>query len=321
MPTVLITGGLGFIGAAFVNYMVREGHYDVVVVIDKESHAARRSRIDEDREVKLLIANVADRSALEIALRDCLLVVNFAAESHVDSANGDPAGVIDDNVASALVLFTECAKRGIRCLHISTDEVYGDSDASYEGKREDDALLVPTNMYSASKAATEMFFTACRFSHKLKGAVVRLNNVYGPGQHEEKFIPRIIDRLRRGDTVTLAGDGEQLRCYCHVDDAVEAVWFVARNATFEGDVYNICAPASNELSCRAVGRLLCGAICPQEPFESKIEYVPDRLYNDRRYLMDGTKLKMLGWESRISFLEGLRSMLTDDEQRNLRPQE
>ena len=192
-------------------------------------------------------------------------------------------------------------------LHFSTDEVYGDSEPGTDSKKESH-ILCPTNPYSASKAAAEMFVNAYKISYGLNTIITRCNNVYGPRQYPEKLIPKFIQMIQAGEQVTIHGDGSSLRNFVHCDDVSKAVEIILDKGII-GEIYNISGNNESELSVNEVTRMLIQHIHPNDSVEQWITYVDDRPFNDTRYFIDGSKLNALGWNQTISVWEGIKCLL------------
>lgn len=233
-------------------------------------------------------------------------VLHFAAQSHVDLSFGNSYGFTHTNVYGTHVLLESAKKVGItRFIHISTDEVYGEVKEDGDELLES-SILAPTNPYAASKAAAEMLVQSYQKSFKLPVIIVRSNNVYGPHQYPEKIIPKFACLLRRGQPVVLHGDGRPTRRYLYAGDAADALdTILHKGAT--GQIYNV---GSNDevANITLCSMLLTSMDIPHstpESFRKWVKYTHDRPYNDRRYAVDVSKLKKLGWTQRTGIEEGL----------------
>ena len=231
------------------------------------------------------------------------VVLHFAAQSHVDNSFGNSFAFTTNNIEGthALLEAVRCAGTVKRFVHVSTDEVYGESSFELEASNtEHSSLLAPTNPYSATKAGAEMLVMAYGRSYKLPFIITRGNNVYGPNQYPEKAIPKFIILASRGKQIALHGDGLATRSYMHVDDAASAFDFILhKGQTLQ--VYNI--GAHEERTVLSVAEDVC-ELLGRDPKET-ITYVRDRAFNDRRYFIDCSKLLALGWQQKISWEEGL----------------
>ncbi|KAF4123220.1 dTDP-glucose 4,6-dehydratase, partial [Geosmithia morbida] len=234
-------------------------------------------------------------------------VLHFAAQSHVDLSFGNSYGFTHTNVYGTHVLLESAKKVGIRrFVHVSTDEVYGEV-REHEGDLLESSILAPTNPYAASKAAAEMLVQSYQKSFKLPVIIVRSNNVYGPHQYPEKIIPKFACLLHRGQPVVLHGDGSPTRRYLYAADAADAFDTILHRGQL-GQIYNV---GSND----EVSNLdLCGKIMDAARIRRDgpdgtrrwIKYTHDRPFNDRRYAIDATKLRGLGWRPKTTIEDGLR---------------
>ena len=240
-------------------------------------------------------------------------VVHFAAQSHVDSSFEDSIQYTQDNVLGTHVLLEACRLYNPtlqRFVHISTDEVYGESRLHEGVKTEDSSILAPTNPYAATKAAAEMIAHSYHCSYHIPIIITRGNNVYGTHQYPEKLIPKFVHQLLRNDPVTVHGDGSNLRTFVHVHDAVRAVDLVLDRGCI-GQVYNIGGTSQQEYSVLQVAQQLIRLIQNTEQYDQWIQYVEDRPFNDTRYCIDHSKLTALGWSPAMDFTEGLQEIIQD----------
>ncbi len=295
---LLVTGGAGFIGANFVHRAVARG--DEVTVYDALTYAgnpANLADLDGSPGYRFVHADVCDPVALAAAMPGHDAVVHFAAESHVDRSLTDPARFVTTNCEGTATLCRVALETGIgRVLHVSTDEVYGSIDV---GSFTESDRLAPSSPYSASKAASDLIALSYHETFGLPVVVTRSSNNYGRFQYPEKVIPLFVTRLLRGGRVPLYGDGGNVRDWCHVDDNCAALEAVLADGQV-GTVYNVGAGAevSNlELTRRLLA--LCGAD------ESAVDYVADRPGHDRRYSVDTTRIRGLGWAPERDLDEGL----------------
>jgi dTDP-glucose 4,6-dehydratase len=294
---ILVTGGAGFIGSAFVE-MVAELGTDVRV-IDLFTYAGRASNLAglDPATVEVLVGDVRDLSAVLSAAQGCDAIVHFAAESHVDRSVIDPLMSVDTNVFGTANVVEVARRLGVRAVVVSTDEVYGSLTPDAPASTESDPLLA-TSPYAGSKAAADLLTLSWHRSFGTDVVITRGANTYGPRQHEEKVIPCFATRLLDGADIQVHGDGEQLREWLHVTDHCRAVWTVLCSGT-PGGVYNIPGERSctvNEIAERLLA--LHGG-------NGRITHVADRAVNDRRYELDGSALHRLGWRHTIGLDEGL----------------
>jgi len=295
---VLVTGGAGFIGSAYVRYRLDNHPQSTVKVLDKLTYAGRRENLDglpEDR-LELVVADIADRDAVRAALEGCDAVVNFAAETHVDRSIEAPGEFIQTDVYGTFVLLEAARDAGIRHLQISTDEVYGSIE---EGSFEETSPLDPSSPYSASKAGGDLLVGAFQRTYGSEALIVRASNNYGPRQYPEKLIPLCILNALAGDPLPVYGDGMQVRNWLWVEDFASAIDTVLERGQ-PGEVYNVGGP--DELPNIAVVRRILELTGRDE---SLITYVDDRLGHDRRYSLSAAKTQGLGWKASVGFDEGI----------------
>lgn len=280
---VLVTGGCGFIGSALLRAL--QGHE--VVNLDALTYAGRRENA-EGFEARFVHGDICDPSAVTSAMEGVEVVFHLAAESHVDRSNDDPAPFARTNLVGTQVLCTAAIEAGVRrFVHVSTDEVYGSID---EGAFTESAPLNPTNPYAASKAGSDLLVLAAHKTHGLPALITRCTNNFGPRQYPEKLIPLAITRLLAGEPVPVYGDGLQVRDWIHVEDHARALVFLAENGQI-GEVYNI--GADNTRTNLDVVRELC------DHLGGSWVRVPDRPAHDRRYALDCTKLRALGFTAPV----------------------
>ena len=298
-----MTGAAGFIGSAYVRILLESRPDDEVVVLDKLTYAGRRENLaDVEDRIEFIEGAIEDPATVQSAMRGCELVVNFAAESHVDRSivGQDPFAVT--HVIGTGVLLDAARELGVaRYLQVSTDEVYGSID---RGSFTEDSPLRPSSPYSATKAAGDLLVQAHVHTHGIHAVICRGSNNYGPRQHPEKLIPLGVLNALHGDPLPVYGDGHQVRNWLYVDDFARAIDLVAREGT-GGDVYNVGGPDEAE-NLQVVERILdlTGAD------SSLIEHVEDRKGHDRRYSLSSDKVKALGWTPQVGLEEGLERTVT-----------
>lgn len=298
---LLVTGGAGFIGSEFVRMTLREHPEDSVVVLDKLTYAGNERNLDPcrgDPRLRFVVGDIADREAVDPLAAEVDVIVNFAAESHVDRSLEAPGQFITTDVFGTYVLLEAARRCGHRrFLQVSTDEVYGDVASGCS--REDDALR-PRSPYSASKAGGEMLVWSYRSSYGFPAVITRGANTYGPYQYPEKIIPLFITNALEGRNLPIYGDGRAVRDYLHVEDHSRAIDLALR-AGEAGQDYNI--GGGTEID----GITVADSVLRLLGAESSLkEFVRDRAGHDRRYSLDSTRLRRLGWSPRISFEAGLR---------------
>jgi dTDP-glucose 4,6-dehydratase len=297
---ILVAGGAGFIGSAYVRHRLDKHPGGRVRVLDKLTYAGRWENLegtDRDR-VELIEGDIADREGVAAAVEGVDAIVNFAAESHVDRSIESPGEFIQTDVFGAFVLLDAARSAGIRHLQVSTDEVYGSIESGSFTER---SPLEPSSPYSASKAGGDLLVGAFQRTYGTDALVVRASNNYGPRQHPEKLIPLCILNALAGDPLPVYGDGMQVRNWLYVDDFAAAIDLVLERGR-AGEVYNVGGP--DELPNIEVVR---GILELTGRDESLIEHVRDRLGHDRRYSLSSQKMRAeVGWEARVRFHEGLR---------------
>jgi dTDP-glucose 4,6-dehydratase len=301
MTSILITGGAGFIGSNFVHYTARAHPDWRIVVLDKLTYAGRRENLASlagHPGFEFVQGDIADPEVVARVLPGCTYVVNFAAETHVDRSLYDAGGFIQTDVHGTFVLLEEARRaQGLRMfVQISTDEVYGNVEKG--SSRETDALM-PRNPYSASKAGGDRLAYSYWATYGLPVLVTRASNNYGPHQFPEKVIPLFITHAIDDVPLPLYGDGLNVRDWLHVEDHCRAVdLLLTRGAP--GETYNV--GGGNELpNVELTLRILALLGKPQ----SLIRRVTDRPGHDRRYSLDCSKLRGLGWAPQVPFEEGL----------------
>jgi dTDP-glucose 4,6-dehydratase len=312
MQNILVTGGCGFIGSNFLNYMVPKYLYKTFYNLDCLNYCANIKNVTVSghqnyRFVKGDI-NSADLINHILNAHQIDTVVHFAAQSHVDNSFGDSLRYTRDNVLGTHTLL-ECCKQygGIeRFIHVSTDEVYGESQSDEEAKDETH-LLQPTNPYAATKAAAEQIVNGYKHSYNFPVIITRGNNVYGPNQYPEKVIPKFVYQLYHGQKCTIQGTGEQLRTFIHVNDVARAFETILFKGEL-GGIYNI--GSDNEYRVLDIAKLIVQEIKgPDTDLSEWVEYVKDRDFNDYRYHIRSDRLHSLDWKEEIPFDEGLKQTI------------
>jgi dTDP-glucose 4,6-dehydratase len=290
---VLVTGGAGFIGSQFVRRLVDAG--DSIAVLDKLTYAGNRANL-EGVEHDFFHGAIEDPDAVARAAKGADAIVNFAAETHVDRSILGPAEFILTDVLGTQVLLDYARHHGIRHLQVSTDEVYGDIDLDAEPCTED-APVRPSSPYSASKAGGDMQVLAYVRTYGTDALITRGANTYGPRQYPEKFLPLFITNAFEGEPLPVYGDGRQRREWLHVEDHCAGIEAALRNGK-GGEVYNVGGQERENME--VVRRIL--DLTGASP--DLVRHVADRPGHDRRYSVDSTKLRGLGWSPRHSFDAG-----------------
>jgi len=291
---VLVTGGAGFIGSHFVRRLTAAG--DEVVVLDKLTYSGNLSNLS-GVEHEFVHGDIADPDDVSRAGAGCDAVVNFAAETHVDRSILAAGDFIRTDVVGTHVLLEWCRGSEARLVHVSTDEVYGDV-APGESSSEEDGLR-PSSPYSASKAGGDLQVLAYVRTYGVDASITRGSNTYGPNQYPEKLIPLFVTNALDGEPLPLYGDGAQTRDWLHVSDHCAAIELVLREGA-SGEIYNV--GGGHELENRDVTRLVLELT---EADAALVRHVDDRPGHDRRYSLDCTKLRRLGWRPERAFETGL----------------
>jgi dTDP-glucose 4,6-dehydratase len=301
---ILVTGGAGFIGSHYVRTLLADGYPGFtgarVTVLDKLSYAGNQANLDSVAANSLLTfvhGDICDAGLLADLVPSHDVVINFAAETHVDRSITGAADFISANVAGVQTLLQACVDAGVeRVIQVSTDEVYGSVD---RGSWAEGAPLAPNSPYAAAKAGGDLLAHAYARTYGLNVSTTRCCNNYGPYQFPEKVIPLFVTNLLEGLTVPLYGDGRNVRSWVHVDDHCRGIQLVLERGE-PGRVYHIAGDV--ELSnIELTDALLecCGAGWEM------VERVEDRKGHDRRYSLDDSALRAIGYAPRIPFAEGL----------------
>jgi dTDP-glucose 4,6-dehydratase len=295
---VLVTGGCGFIGSAFVRTALERGAE--VVNLDKLTYAGNPANVAEvadDPRYRFVHGDIADPEIVAEAMAGCDVVVNLAAESHVDRSILAPEQFIRTDVVGTAVLLDRARAEGVRrFVQVSTDEVYGSIAAG--AFREDDPLR-PTSPYSASKAGGDLQVLAWHHTFGIDAVVTRGSNTFGPRQYPEKLIPLFVTNALDGEPLPVYGDGMQVRDWIHVDDHCAGIWTALERGA-PGEVYNV--GAGNEMPNLEITRRILDLAGRDE---SLVHHVADRPGHDRRYALDTAKLRALGWAPRGRFEQDL----------------
>ena len=303
MRRILVTGGCGFIGSNFVVHLVENRPDLSVVTLDKLNYAgnlANLARIEGNPRHRFVKGDICDRELVEGLLADGVdVIVNLAAETHVDRSIKDAAPFIMNNVMGVETLLSSALHCGVeRFVQIGTDEVYG--SLGKEGTFTEESPLQPNNPYSASKAAADLLIRAYHRTHGLNAVITRCTNNYGPFQFPEKAIPVFITNAVSDRPIPVYGDGMHVRDWIYVEDHCRAVEMIMERGR-AGEVYNI--GGGNEMPNIEMVRTILKELGKPE---SLIQHVKDRPGHDRRYALDSSKLQReLGWKPKVSLKDGL----------------
>ena len=311
MTKLLVTGGSGFIGCNFIEYMLKTYPNYEVINLDLLTSAGcleNNGAVQDYPQYRFIHGDIRDRAFIfELFEKEQFdWVVNFAAESHVDRSIEDPSSFLTTNVLGTQVLMDACRCYGVKRFHqVSTDEVYGDL------LLEDDTLftemfpLKASSPYSASKASSDLLALSYWRTFKLPITISRCSNNYGPFQFPEKLIPLMILKAMKNEKLPVYGTGENIRDWLHVWDHCQAIDFILHKGRI-GEVYNV--GGNNEYSNLTIVKLILDEL--GKPYEL-IEFVKDRPGHDLRYAIDSSKIKYeLGWEPLYTFEDALRSTIS-----------
>ena len=308
---IIVTGGAGFIGSNFVFHMLKKYPDYRIICLDKLTYAGNLSTLApvmDNPNFRFVKADICDREAVDKLFEEEHpdIVVNFAAESHVDRSIEDPGIFLQTNIIGTSVLMDACRKYGIQRYHqVSTDEVYGDLPLDRPDLFFTEETPIHTSSpYSSSKAAADLLVLAYHRTYGLPVTISRCSNNYGPYHFPEKLIPLMISRALADEELPVYGDGANVRDWLHVSDHCEAIDLILHKGRV-GEIYNI--GGHNERTNLEVVKTILKAL--DKP-ESLIRYVKDRPGHDRRYAIDPTKIETeLGWKPKYNFDTGIRQTI------------
>lgn len=304
----LITGGAGFIGSHYLNYVIDRTN-DQYVCIDCLSYAANLDNIYEcfkKSNFKFIKENICNEKRIDEIFKEEKFdyVIHFAAETHVDNSIDNYDLFYKSNVLGTKVLLDASVKYKVkRFHHISTDEVYGSLDLNSLEVFKETSKMNPTNNYSKTKAIAESLVIEYFNKYDLDITISRSSNNYGVNQHKEKLIPKIIDNALKNIEIPIYGNGENKRDWLYVLDNCRAIDLIVHKGK-KGEIYNICS--NEELSNNEVVKLILNKLNKDE---SLIKYVKDRPNHDQKYTMDASKIKNLGWNPKYRFNKGIEEIL------------
>ena len=297
MSTYFITGGAGFIGSNFIKYILKKYSDARVINFDKLTYAGNPDNlrdVESDPRYRFVKGDIADEKAVIEAFSEKVdYLVNFAAETHVDRAIGEPAVFITTDVIGTYILLDTAKRFGVkRFIQISTDEVYG---SIAEGAADEAYPLMPRNPYAASKTGADRLAFSYWATYGLPVIITRCSNNFGPNQHPEKLIPLFVTNAIEGLPLPLYGDGKNIRDWIYVEDHCDAINFIISGGT-DGEVYNISG--GNMRQNIEITRTILQTLGKPE---SLIQPVKDRQGHDRRYSLAAEKLANLGWRPGANF--------------------
>lgn len=306
---ILVTGGAGFIGGNFVQYMVEKYPHHTIYNLDLLTYAGdltKHHEIENNENYRFVKADIADRETINelFQAEQFDYVVHFAAESHVDRSITEPEIFIQTNVLGTQVLLDAAKSINIKkFVHVSTDEVYGDLDFDPTTFFTESTPIAPNSPYSASKASSDLIVRAYHETYGMPMNITRCSNNYGPFHFPEKLIPLTISRVLADQKVPVYGNGANVRDWLHVLDHCSAIDLVLHEGV-NGEVYNV--GGHNERTNLEIVKTIIAQLGKSEDL---IEFVTDRLGHDLRYAIDPTKLEALGWEPTYNFDTGIEQTI------------
>ena len=314
---LLVTGGCGFIGSNFINLIMERYNKIKVINFDAMYYCANIENVALKWRISpryiFIKGNLCSMDLVHHVLdtHTPTHIIHFAAQSHVQMSFSDSLQYTQDNIVGTHTLLEASRIYGQiqKFIHVSTDEVYGESMLDVDEKHKTEhSILCQTNPYAATKAGAELIAQSYNHSFKMPIIITRGNNVYGPNQYPEKVIPRFIQQLKRGEKVTIQGDGSCLRAFLHAYDTATAFQYILEKGAI-GEIYNIGCDEGMEYSILDVAKLLINRIRDTEEYDKWITYIKDRPFNDQRYYISNQKLINLGWNITISFEKGINMLV------------
>jgi len=305
---ILVTGGYGFIGSNFINFIAKKEEVKSILNIDSMTYAANKDNvIPSQKLIQSRSIDITEKNFIAALLNanEITHVVHFAAESHVDNSISGPEAFIKTNVNGTFSLLEAAREYGKleRFHHVSTDEVYGSLGPI--GFFKETTPYNPRSPYSASKAASDHLVNAYHHTYGLNTTISNCSNNYGPNQHIEKLIPKIITNLRQDKKIPIYGTGQNVRDWLYVEDHCEAIWKILLKGK-TGDTYNV--GGDHEMNNLQIAKSIC-KLLDRDP-DQYIQFVEDRKGHDFRYAIDFTKINNeLGWLPKTSFDSGLRKTI------------
>ena len=314
---LLVTGGYGFIGSNFINLIMEKFDKIKLINFDAMYYCASETNVQEvwrnSPRYTFVKGNLCSIDLVRHVFdtHQPTHVIHFAAQSHVQNSFSDALQYTQDNVVGTHTLLevTRLYGKIKKFIHVSTDEVYGESMLDVdETHKTEQSVLCPTNPYAATKAGAELMAQSYNHSFGMPIVITRGNNVFGPNQYPEKVIPRFIEQLKAGEKVTIQGDGSCVRAFLHAYDTARAFQRILECGKV-GEIYNIGCDEGMEYSIMDVAKMLIEKICKTTDYDKWITYIEDRPFNDQRYYISNQKLKDLGWDIKVSFLEGINMLV------------
>ena len=298
---ILVCGGCGFIGSAFIRDRINKNPNDEIINIDNLSIGSNQENLESINEKNYNFINddIINLELIQKISKDVDIIINFAAETHVDRSISNPKPFIDTNVIGTYSLLEVAKKNDKIFFHVSTDEVYGDLDINQKPFTEKDNLK-PSNPYSATKASADLLVQSYMRTYNTKCIITRCTNNFGPFQFPEKLLPKTIIRAKKDLRIPLYGDGNQIRSWIFVLDHIDAINLLIEKGDL-GEIYNITA--WNEISNKEI---LEKILKKMQKSSKLIEFVNDRPGHDKRYSINSSKIKdELGWKPKFDFTKAL----------------
>ena len=314
---LLVTGGCGFIGSNFINLIMKRFDKIKLINFDAMYYCASETNVDdtlrESPRYTFVKGNICSIDLVQhvLSIHQPTHIIHFAAQSHVQNSFSDALQYTQDNIVGTHTLLEATRLYGKikKFIHVSTDEVYGESMLDVgETHKTEHSILCPTNPYAATKAGAELIAQSYNHSFDMPIVITRGNNVFGPNQYPEKVIPRFIQQLKTGEKVTIQGDGSCVRAFLHSHDTAAAFQKILEYGKV-GEIYNIGCDEGMEYSIMDVAKMLIEKIQGTDDYDKWITYIKDRPFNDQRYYISNQKLKDLGWNITVSFEEGILRIL------------
>ena len=298
---ILVTGGAGFIGSNFVRYIIEKYPDCKIVNLDKLTYAGNLDNlrdVEKNKNYTFVKGDICDIKTVNRIAKNCDMIINFAAETHVDRSIIEAGSFVQTDVFGTYVLLNAAKKFGVKkFVQISTDEIYGSID---KGSFKESDILDPSSPYSASKAGADLLVMSYHKTFNLPILITRSSNNFGPYQYPEKLIPLFITNSIKNKPLPLYGDGMNVRDWLFVIDNCESIDLVAQEGEI-GEIYNIAS--GDEKTNIEITKFILKELGKPE---SLINYVKDRLGHDRRYSLDCTKIRKLGWKPRHDFEKAMK---------------
>ena len=300
---ILVCGGAGFIGSAFIRNYLNNNPENEIINLDSltiGSNLKNLKEIEQNKKYQFINDNIKNQEVVDNLAKNVEVIINFAAETHVDRSISNPKPFIETNILGTYSLLEATKKYDNLFIHVSTDEVYG--DAENEDSFTEKSIINPSNPYSATKASADHLVSSYHRTYGIKCITTRCTNNFGPYQFPEKLIPKTIIRAKKDLKIPLYGNGEQIRSWIHVYDHVQAIENLISNG-ISGQVYNITA--WNEIKNKTIVENILELL---NKSRNLIEYVDDRPGHDKRYSINASKIqKEVNWKPKYDFKESLKN--------------